>query len=106
MLTTMAYGAEGLHFSAFIIYSNDTVFILITSCLYSSFLSSILLHKNGLSLGEDQRIEDLWNSGLDSYSDQHWELSIDMMEEAVRLFNQYENHTFSCLKRCRDEGIV
>lgn len=64
-----------------------------------------LLHKNGLSLGEDQRIEDLWNVGLNSYSDQQWEQCIDMLEEALRLFNQYENATFSCLKMCKDEGI-
>ena len=61
-------------------------------------------YKNGHSLGEDQDIRDIWNSGLDSYTDHNWEQSIDMIEEAVRLFNQYENHTFNCLKTCKDEG--
>lgn len=64
-----------------------------------------LVLQNGHSLGEDQDIKDLWNSGLDKYSEQNWEQSIDMIEEAVRLFNQYENHTFHCLKACKDKGI-
>lgn len=63
-----------------------------------------LLSKNGHSLGEDEDIQELWNSGLDSYTEKNWQQSIDMLEEALRLFNQYENNTFNCLKACKDEG--
>ena len=39
-----------------------------------------------------------------SYSSGEWEQAIDSMEEALRLFYHYDNQTYICLKKCKEEG--
>lgn len=46
----------------------------------------------------------LWNSGLASYTGKDWEKAMDMIEEAVRLYDQYEKHSLICHKKCEDTG--
>jgi len=46
-------------------------------------------------------LEDIWKSGLERYSQGEWGQTIDLMEEALRLFNDYENQTYTCLQNCR-----
>ncbi len=55
-------------------------------------------------MGEDQDISDLWNSGLVSYTDQKWSQAVDMMEEAIRLYNYYKNQTLFCIRQCEEES--
>lgn len=38
-----------------------------------------------------------------SYSKQEWQQTVDMMEEALKLYHQYENITLACLKKCSSE---
>ena len=49
-------------------------------------------------------LEDIWRSGLERYSQGEWGQTIDMMEEALRLFNDYENQTYTCLRNCKEDG--
>ncbi len=60
--------------------------------------------QEGHVLGEDERIENIWETGLHRYTDKMWSQTIDLMEEAVRLFNIYENQTILCLKECQTTG--
>ena len=64
----------------------------------------LLFPQNGHSLGEDTSLQDLWTTGLTSYSNGEWEQAIDTIEEALRLFNHYDNQTYICLKKCKEEG--
>lgn len=49
-------------------------------------------------------LEDIWKSGLEHYSQGEWGQTIDLMEEALRLFNDYENQTYTCLQNCKEDG--
>ena len=60
--------------------------------------------QNGHVLGEDSDIVSIWNTGLTSYTDQNWEETIDMMEEALRLYEQYKKQTLICHKQCEHNG--
>lgn len=55
-------------------------------------------------LGEDGDIVGLWNSGLVSYTDQKWQQTVDMLEEAVRLYDNYKDKTLLCIKQCYGES--
>ncbi len=50
-------------------------------------------------------MENIWQTGLYRYTDQKWNQTVDLMEEALRLFNIYENQTILCLKECQTGGI-
>lgn len=60
--------------------------------------------QNGHVLGADEDISSIWNSGLISYTDQNWRETVDMMEEALRLYTHYRNKTLTCIKKCNREG--
>ena len=64
----------------------------------------LLFPQNGHSLGEDASLQELWTTGLTSYSNGEWEQAVDTMEEALRLFYHYDNQTYICLKKCKEEG--
>ena len=63
---------------------------------------AFVLCQNGVSLGEDLSMEEVWDAGLASYTDGRWSACVDLMEETVRLFNLYEKHTLQCLRDCRN----
>lgn len=67
------------------------------------YVRLIKIERNGFSLGEDQSIESLWNSALASYTRQEWQSTVDLLEEALKLYHQYENITSGCLKKCSTE---
>lgn len=46
----------------------------------------------------------MWDSGLVSYTDQNWQQAVDMMEEVVRLYDQYRSQTVLCNKQCEGES--
>ena len=73
------------------------------SCLNLSNIR-LLFPQNGHSLGEDASLQELWTTGLTSYSNGEWEQAVDTMEEALRLFYHYDNQTYICLKKCKEEG--
>ncbi|XP_064394427.1 endoplasmic reticulum protein SC65-like [Halichondria panicea] len=65
------------------------------------YIRMIKIERDGHALGEDERLEDIWQSALYRYTDEEWNQTIDLTEEALRLFNVYENQTLLCLKECQ-----
>lgn len=51
-------------------------------------------------------MENIWQTGLYRYTDKKWNQTVDLMEEAVRLFDIYENQTILCLKECQTGGKI
>ena len=45
----------------------------------------------------------MWKSGLASYTKQEWQPTVDLLEEALKLYHLYENVTLECLKNCSIE---
>lgn len=41
---------------------------------------------------------------MDAYRDKDWQTVVDNLEEALRLFNTYENSTLLCLQQCNENG--
>ena len=68
------------------------------------FTVSDICCQNGHSLGESQGIEDMWRTGMKNYEQSQWQVTVDMVEEALRLFHRYENESYLCLKKCKEEG--
>lgn len=60
--------------------------------------------QNGMQLQKDTSLEDLWLNAMDAYRTNKWETVIDQLEEAILVFNAYQNTTMKCLKQCSDRG--
>ena len=74
-----------------------------TACILLNCVLYIVCSQNGHVLGEDGDIVDLWNSGLVSYSNQRWQQAVDMIEEAVHLYDRYRDQTLACIRQCYQE---
>ena len=63
------------------------------------------MSQNGVVLGEELGLEDLWSVGMKQYTDKNWQNAIDSMEKALELFAQYEEQTRHCLEKCKNTGL-
>ena len=62
------------------------------------------LSQDGVELQTDSiSLDNLWLTGMDAYRASEWEMVIDQLEEAIRVFNSYENHSLACLQECREK---
>ena len=68
-------------------------------CLHSPSAS-----QNGEVLGKETSLEDLWYSGMDAYRNSDWKTVVSNLEEAIPLFNSYQNTTLLCLQQCSETG--
>ena len=60
--------------------------------------------QNDVSLGEEASLEQLWDSGMEAYRNNNWQTVVDRLEEAIQVFNGYQNRTLLCLKQCHRDG--
>lgn len=71
------------------------------SCTYTCTLT-----QSGQQLHKDLSLEELWEGALDAYGRNEWQSTVDLLEEALKLYSNYENQTFQCLLQCQEEGKV
>ena len=64
------------------------------------------LTQSGQKLHKDLSLEELWEGALEAYGRNDWQSTTDLLEEALKLYTNYENQTFQCLLQCQEEGEV
>ena len=75
----------------------------------TSQYSELCLHppsasQNGEVLGKETSLEDLWHRGMAAYRNSDWKTVVSNLEEAIPLFNSYQNTTLLCLQQCSETG--
>ena len=56
-----------------------------------------------MELQRDSSLDDLWLNGMDAYSASDWQTVIDELEEALLVFNYYQNRSLACLQQCSEK---
>ena len=71
-----------------------------------------VLHKHALPLPSQDGVElqkdstsldDLWLTAMDAYRTSDWETVINRLEEAIHVFDSYQNHSLACLQQCYEK---
>lgn len=67
------------------------------------YVRLIKLERDGVELQRDSSLDDLWLNGMDAYSASDWQTVIDELEEALLVFNYYQNRSLACLQQCSEK---
>lgn len=70
--------------------------------LFSPSLSTI--SKDGVSLEGDVSLDELWYRAMRGYGNSEWQVTVDNLEEGIRVFTAYEDTALLCLKQCHKKG--
>ena len=69
-------------------------------------MDSVLLPlcQGGVQLQRDMSLEDLWSAAMEGYRSNDWQTAVDQLEEAILVFEAYQNATLHCLQKCNQNG--
>ena len=64
----------------------------------------LCVSQDGVQLQKDTSLDDLWYSAMDAYRESNWQTVVDQIEEAIQVFDAYQNATLPCLQNCSENG--
>lgn len=66
------------------------------------YVRLIKIERDGVQLQKDTSLDDLWYSAMDAYRESNWQTVVDQIEEAIQVFDAYQNATLPCLQNCSE----
>ena len=60
--------------------------------------------QDGVEVQKETSLDELWQSAMDAYSNEDWQTVVDQLEEAIPVFNAYQNSTLVCLQQCSENS--